>query len=226
MKSLFPNRRLLPVGLILAVVLLTLKQTPLHSVVFQDEKSSSGEAPQTRGAGTRPGKCGGEEIRQKFYALTPPSNILRTVAPNPTLYIYTPAIRDKKAEFWLFEETEQEIIYETRLSLSHAAGILKIAIPNKVTLQPNRQYLWELFVICNPEDRGDDETITGIVERIEIPTPTSDRPLERAEYYAREGIWQQALEILLGLRESNPREWREFLKSADLETYADTPLID
>ncbi|MGK7927155.1 MAG: DUF928 domain-containing protein [Spirulina sp.] len=228
MRSLFPSQHLFRVGLALAILLSGLEQLPAHSVAFQDADPIPGSPPTTRGGGVRPGKCGGEAIRQEFYALTPPSNTLRTIAPHPTLYVYIPAIENKEARFRIIDDSE-EIVYRRTFSfIHHPPGIFKIQVPEDVILKPDVIYQWGFFIRCNPEDELgiDDEAIEGLIQRLELPPPSSDRPLERADYYARKGIWQQAFEILLELRQSHPKEWLEFLESAELETYADYPIVN
>ncbi|MDB9314648.1 DUF928 domain-containing protein [Spirulina sp. CS-785/01] len=227
----------LPLGGLLAVLCLGLSPlstpaTPANSLasLFQDQtqlqnNEEEEKIPPTRGAGTRPGKCGSESIRGEVFPLTPSSNLQTTASPHPSLYLYLPTIENQQATFWVLDETET-IIYETEFTLSNEAGILQIPFPEDVTLDPDTIYKWGFFIHCDPENRELDEAVMGWMTYTEIAPPPSNEPLQQAEYYGQAGIWQQTLELLLQLRNRQPDIWQEFLEAAELGAYRDAPRIN
>ncbi|MBP0018217.1 MAG: DUF928 domain-containing protein [Cyanobacteria bacterium SBLK] len=201
-------------------------QIPARAGGFQDAPPPPGAPPNTRGAGARPGLCGDEPIRQKMFALLPPSNTLRTVSGNPTLYISMPAIQNKALTFEILDDRE-DLVYETTFSLENTpTGILKIEVPEEVNLKPNTIHQWAILIRCNLDNPAVDEEIKGLMQRLEVAPPASGSPLDRANYYGENGIWQQAFEGFWELRDSHRQAWLEFLKSVKLESYADATMIN
>ena len=224
MRSRFGKSSLL-IGLALAALLAAIPQTPVRAG-FQDAAPPAGAPPNTRGAGARPGLCGEEPIRQKIYALVPPSNMLRTTSGNPTLYLHLPAIADQDAIFEVIDENG-ELTYETTFSIQDTpAGIYKIEIPGTVNLKSEAIYEWFLYLSCDRANEQDDELVKGLIQRLDVAASTGGTPLDRANYYAENGIWQQAFEAFWGLRTSNPQAWQAFMESAKLESYVDAELIN
>lgn len=226
MRSPSPGKSSLIVGLAFATLLAAMPQLPARAGGFQDAAPPPGAPPNTRGAGARPGLCGDEPIRQKVFALLPPSNTLRTASENPTLYLSMPAIQNKEVTFEILDDAE-DLIYETTLSLQNSpAGILKIEVPEDVSLKPNVIHQWAILIHCDLDNPAADEEIKGLMQRLEIAPPASGNPLDRANYYAENGVWQQAFEGFWGLRDAHRQAWLEFLKSVKLESYADATIIN
>ncbi|NEO27133.1 MAG: DUF928 domain-containing protein [Kamptonema sp. SIO4C4] len=222
-------------GILLSLMLglspLSAQATPSHSSLVPEQfqkQDDFEEFPPTRGTGTRPGKCGEESIRGEIFPLTPESNILTTADPNPSLYFYLPAIKNKEATFWVLDDTD-EIIYDVNLTLSNNAGILQVELPEELTLTPDTRYKWGFAVHCDPRNLEIDETdeaVTGWLTRTDLEPPTNTEPLQQVEYYRQENVWQEAFEILLQQRERQPQAWADLLESEGLEDYIDAPMID
>ncbi|NET59662.1 MAG: DUF928 domain-containing protein [Symploca sp. SIO2E6] len=107
------------------------------------------------------------------------------------------------------------------------------------SLEVEQLYVWRLSVICNPDNRFDDDYVWGGVERVsmsfELKNQLKDKTKrERLKIYAENGLWFDVLTTLAELREANvedqelDEDWVELLEQAliDLEEISDQPLVD
>ncbi|MCT7990094.1 DUF928 domain-containing protein [Laspinema olomoucense] len=177
---------------------------------------------------------------QALTALVPETTMGLTVEAYPTFFWYLPSTSATGVEFVLMDEKGEKVIYETTFRTKGEAGIVSLNLPENASLPPleiNANYRWYFSIICNPEDRAADVYVQGWIRRIEasaglteqLLATTSD--LERAEVYARNGIWHEAISVLAKLRRSNPnngdiaREWEELITSVQLANVAQVPLV-
>lgn len=207
-----------------------------------------GAPPRTTGTGARKTPCGFKNFDNKqlftdqddssisLTGLTPENNVVTTVAPNPSIYVYIPKTVKKFVEFRIVDIADETVIYETMFPLSNNAGIIKVSTPNTVNLKPGNKYQWQFLVMCDPQDREADEMLEGWIQRT-ILTPEQkkriDRSLpkswEQAQIYAEYGVWYESMNILADLRDRNSlgkKLWTELLTSVKLEEIAQSPLID
>lgn len=195
----------------------------LISVEFPSgpQRASSGK---TRGGGSR-GVC--DLSQSKLIALMPGDNVATTVADHPKFFVYVPEHEVKSAEFEITDKSGNSI-YSTKLDISETSGIVKLALPKKVSLTTNKEYTWTFAMICDEWDRSGDKYIEGIVKKVEISSDLENSlkdatPLEQAEIYAKAKIWNETIATVAELRNSNPKEWEELLKSVGLDEIASEP---
>ena len=184
----------------------------------------------TAGGGVRGDKTSCSAGETPLTALMPArDNIGKTVAANPTFFVYVPQTTATKAEFILVDDRWHEV-YETTVELPESPGVIKLSIPETApALEIDRNYKWQFAIICDPQDRFSDEWIEGEIRRIPLDSQLKtaiDRadPFRRAQLYANARIWNDTLSILAELRESHQREWEEFLQSVGLDAIASAPL--
>ncbi len=162
-----------------------------------------GAPGRTGGAGKRgPISCLKDGI--PLTAVTPINNGVKTLLPNPTLYVYVPETRASSAEFIVVDENGDEI-YDTTLALKNTPGIVSVSLPDKVTLTPGKVYTWHFAVVCNPINRDRDEFVRGLI----LPT-TIDLISEEMRQKTGGELTPQQKEML------NPSEFRKNL--AQLKT--------
>jgi Domain of Unknown Function (DUF928) len=182
-------------------------------------------APQrTTGPASRRESCSSQQQTIPLTAITPTNNVVKTIAANPSIYIYVPALTDKQAIFNVIDQQAEEVVYRTTISLNNSPGILKLSLPATVQLRPNKTYEWGFFIQCDPNDPIADEGIQGWIERTALSTDkeseiqqSKQSPLKQAQLYVEAGVWQEAIAILAELRNSNPVPWTELLESVGLE---------
>lgn len=218
------------------------------SVIFQppDEKepdNSVGGASRDGG-----GVCSSDENLarssetpiQEFLPLTPQNNYGLTIAERPTFYAYIPQTQAQKV-FVTIRDRSQTTLYETELAIERTGGIVSWSLPNTVPpLEIGQDYEWSMVLICDRIMKPDSPRITSWIKRVEpldIPFHSIDNQsnLELAAFYAQNGIWYDALNLLANLRHDsgdNPtnyqEQWQQFLSQefVGLEAMIDRPLLE
>lgn len=182
--------------------------------------------------------------RKSLAALLPDTNLGLVVAEQPTFFWFMPNVETPEPaviEFVLSATDSSGLdidppLYNTRFSAQGLSGISNLTVPaDRPSLEVGRDYRWSLSIICNPEDRSQDEEVSGWIRRI-APDPALATKLEKAdptEYpaiYAEAGLWFDALRYLAALRRQSNNDttltsdWSSLLKAVGLVQVADKPL--
>lgn len=214
--------------------LLTLSLASFPELVFAGESNTArlGLPGRRVGGGTR-GDCNFGE--KTLTALIPKNNLGLTVAANPKFFFYIPQTTDsQEVEFVLSDETESEV-YEKTFKTTGTSGVISIKLPDSAPLQVDKKYRWYLSVICNAQDRSNDVSIDGWIQRVQ-PSPTlaselpKVAPATRAARYAAGSIWHEALTTLAEQLRERPQDstvaaqWAKLLQSVGLDNIAQEPL--
>lgn len=224
-----------------------LSTDPTHSPSAQGYSSLISQAravrfptvgtPSRRGGAAVRGSC--EFAKEKPVPLLPTTEPVLTAAEYPTFFVDLPKSSAKEAELRLFSANQEQIIYETTVTLSNQPGIVSFSLPADGTLPPlevGKNYYWQLTVICDSQDREKNMLVEGSVQRVELnPNLVNELkkapPREHPAIYAEAGIWYDAITSLAQLRRSSPNDstiaadWTELLKSVGLDAVAQKPLI-
>ena len=204
----------------------------------------------TTGGGAR-GSCNPEVDRQekkKLTALIPrkinqDGNVIilagTTSLTQPTFFLYVPENNSKEKELAEFRVNEivneksglsyqsEKNFYSADIEISnYSDSIVKLALPQNVNLEANKEYTWSFNIICDAEDRSVDASVEGSIKKVEISSELENQlknvsPLERAKIYAEAKIWHETIYAVAEVRENNPGEWEELLKSVGLEDFVD-----
>ncbi len=197
-----------------------------------------GAPPSTLGGASRGSVCGG------IVSLMPATNLGLTVSGHPSFHWYLPETEARRGEFLLLyeEKTEtgiQEVsIYETWFEVPEEPGIISLKLPEDIPeLESGKLYHWYLALRCNPARPEEDAVVEGWVERVEPEAELTQKldkakPIEQANAYAENGIWQDSITVLANLmRSPSPSNaardsWNTLLGSVGLEEIAAQPTID
>lgn len=141
----------------------------------------------------------------QVIALTPESNLSRTVMDRPDFWFVLPAINtDRSIEFSVMNRDE-EIVYRQTLQPTGKAGLAAIALPETAPeLDENQIYKWHLSVICDPTNRATDLVVWGWIERTAIE-PSFQQKIaqansqERLALYEELTVWNDRLTALSDL---------------------------
>ncbi len=170
-------------------------------------------------------------------ALTPVDNVVTTVSGNPSLFWYVPQTSARIATFTLFDN-QRNRLYRTLLPLKSRSGVMKLSLPSTVSLEPGKNYRWQLTLICNPARLEQDVLVEGTIQRTQLSSEQEEelaqakQSLEKAQVYADAQVWQETIAILEQLRREQPNNsmvaanWKELLESVDLKAIADQPLLN
>ncbi|HEY9810077.1 MAG TPA: DUF928 domain-containing protein [Halomicronema sp.] len=178
---------------------------------------------------------GGEMKGPPITALLPQQNFGLTYAEYPTFFIYIPA-GGLGGQLILQDEAGNDV-QEIDVNLKQKAGVIGVNLSkSRPGLEIGKNYRWFFVLVCTPEKRENDRIVTGWVKRTTIDSDLKTKldkanPLEKADLYAKNGIWFEALSTLAKIRLDNPKndefikQWKEFLKSGGLQNIAAMPLI-
>lgn len=192
------------------------------------------QAPGNREGGATRGSCPMEGT-QRLTALMPEGSSGRTISAYPTLYFYIPTHAEHKAELILRDMASGQSLYRHTVTVAQTPGVVAIPLPPaQAPLETDRLYQWQFRLICDPNDRERDLTVTGVVQRVE-PSPILSQQLATAPptrkplLFDQAGIWYEALQSIVELRHSDPSlatsQWVTLLQEVGLAPIAQKPLV-
>ncbi|MEA5575195.1 DUF928 domain-containing protein [Anabaena sp. UHCC 0451] len=189
--------------------------------------------PKRTGAGGRRGNsCLITKTGQPSLTALMPTwdNHERTAVKNPMLYVYVPKTTTKTGEFVVIDDEGNEV-YQNNFIPPSEPGIVQISIPTSASLKTGKKYFWYFTLICNPEDRSQDEYTSGSLERTQLGSLLNSdlkqiAPLKRAEIYAKNKIWYETISNIASLRNENPEIWTDLLTSVGLEEFTTIPFVE
>ncbi|WP_017301779.1 DUF928 domain-containing protein [Nodosilinea nodulosa] len=162
-------------------------------------------------------------------ALSPITKPGLTLATHPTFLVYVPTTNAESAEFSLRNQAGQGL-YRTTVPLPTTPAIVSISLPDQTAaLAVGKTYTWTFAIICDPNDRLEDQFVTGTVQRLDLD-PARAAQLEQASasdrlaLYEQDGVWYDALALLAELRRTDPEDtslattWHELLQSGGIDT--------
>lgn len=214
---------------------------------------SRGLPGRREGGGTR-GGC--VTHQPSLTALTPQTGYGLTTRSHPTWFWYVPPTTAQSAEFVLFDQEDNEI-YTQAIELTGDAGIIQLTLPDSNTsasntpnsnapdpatsdsaagLEVGQNYHWYFALICDAEDRSGDVTTEGWIQRIEPDAALTTKleaatAIERPSIYAASGVWYDAIDEVVELRQTEPRQggvqtqWQNLLKSVELQSLSNSPFL-
>jgi hypothetical protein len=162
-------------------------------------------------------------------ALSPTTTTGLSLAERPTFLVYVPSTSAENAEFSLRSQ-EGRGVYRTTVSLTDTPNLISIPLPDQIApLEIGRLYVWSFAIICNPDNRLEDQFVTGSIQRIELNPDRLSQieqspPAQRIALYQEDGIWYDALTLLFELKRSQPHDpsinttWSEFLQSGGIDS--------
>ncbi|MFN4066566.1 MAG: DUF928 domain-containing protein [Thermosynechococcus sp.] len=162
--------------------------------------------------------------------LVPASNIGLTAANRPTFYWYLPANNYQALEFALFQTLAngtQVQIYRQQFPMANRPRLDSITLAGDVPpLQEGVDYRWTVSLICNSSDPDPSQIrfVEGWVQRVALPKTLEKQlhqasSLQRYDLLASNGLWYDALDALVKLRQAQPNDpkintlWRELMTS-------------
>ncbi len=153
-----------------------------------------------------------------------------TISAHPDLFIFVPENTAKQGQFIMVDEQGTDVYIET-FDLRNQPEIVQVSLPETIALEVGQTYDWKFVVLCSATDPNQVEFVEGKITRTELSEDlktqieAATEPLEQAQLYAQERIWQDTLMIVAKLRQSHTAEWEQLLKSVGLDAIiASAPL--
>ena len=224
-------------ALAIAWILFSVATSPLPLQAQTDSNGDpygSGRNPQREDGGDR--GCSALNIPENKYltALVPARNEALATTQSPTLLFYVPYTSTSpiSAKLSLLDENENDVVEPMLVTLSGTPGIIRLRLPKP--LETKKLYHWAFAVICDRNDTAKDRVVHGWIQHVE-PSPAlisqlkeKASPRERAELYAKEGFFLDALALLAEIRYTDPQantDWSSLLQSLQLEKIAPEQII-
>ncbi|MDJ0635341.1 MAG: DUF928 domain-containing protein [Xenococcaceae cyanobacterium MO_188.B29] len=240
------NKLVSIISLIIFNLLLTSVATANIAPVILFQPPPEEEQPEsTEGAASRQHQqCTPDFVKsqQKRYttpnlnltAIVPDSNYGLTVAERPNFWVYLPKTSAKQAILSIREEGKIPH-WQQSIPLTREAGIIGITLSKDApTLEVGKSYQWALVLVCGNKPNPNDPVVAAWIKRVDkssamsyqLPSKTK---LEQAAWYAKEGIWYDALSILRDEKTSSLENgndtWAKYLRSGGLDKIANEPIV-
>ncbi len=234
------------ISLITFTLLLTSVATANVDPVILFQPPPEEEQPEsTEGAASRQNQqCDRDLVhsQQKEYtphplnltAIVPDSNYGLTVAERPDFWVYLPKTSAKQAILSIREEGKIPH-WQQSIPLTGEAGIMGITLSKDApTLEVGKSYQWALVLVCGDKPNPNDPVVAAWIKRVsESPAMSYQLPsktkLEQAAWYAKEGIWYDALSILIEEKKSSldhhNDNWAKYLRSGGLDRITNEPIV-
>lgn len=153
--------------------------------------------------------------------LVPNGNAVLTTQAQPTLTWYLKSEQVADMEFVLYHPEYADPIYTQKLE--SATGLVEVTLPESAALEVGTSYRWTVFVGC--QSSASSIYTRSFVERVEAHSDldtSAMSSLDQAAFYASQGIWYDALNLLLGAYRQNAQadtlgELRNLLQQANTE---------
>jgi Domain of Unknown Function (DUF928) len=167
---------------------------------------------------------------RKLVAIIPENQLGLTSLARPTLLFYIPTTSAKSLQIKFENDRTGTTFYEKKLTTPTKPGLAKFdfgELKDTPPLELEKTYRWTLTLHCDPQDTSADVNVSGTIRRIELD-PILVRTLEtaslrdRANLYAVNRLWYDAVKALAEARLASPRDtqlgadWAELLKSIGL----------
>ncbi|MEB3338633.1 MAG: DUF928 domain-containing protein [Leptolyngbyaceae bacterium] len=204
---------------------------PAWKVSLQFPPAPNRGAPASTAGGGKRGVSCIPKNQLPLTSLVPINQVGVTTALNPTLFWYVPRTTAKTAELLVVDDQANEL-YRQEFNLPGGAGILKLNLPETVGLKAEKTYNWRFSLVCDPEDRGGNESVKGAFQYVPLSADlqrslaNTKEPLKQAELYAQARIWHETLAVVAELRDEQPQQWEELLRSVGLRAIAKEPFLD
>ena len=172
----------------------------------------------------------------KLIPIVPDDNFALTVSARPNFWIYLPPTSAQQAILSIKEEGVNPH-WQQSVSLTGETGIIGIPLSDDApTLEIGKNYQWAVILVCGKRPNPNDPVVSAWIKRVDESqiskggSLTYSTELEKAADYAQQGIWYDALDILIAEKNSSVDNWNDiwvqYLQSGGLDAIANEPIIN
>lgn len=176
------------------------------------------------GGGTR-GNCAIDS--RSLAALNPASNLGVTASDRPSLYFSVPTAATPYHGQFILHDADENRLYETTL-VAGTEPLIGVHLPANL-VNADQDYHWYFVVACNPRDLSQNVVLEGWLRRVPLtPMPADtalvETQLDLVETYQAQGLWSDAIALMVDLRQAHPdseavqAQWSDLLEALDLAT--------
>lgn len=169
--------------------------------------ASDGRSGSRTGGGSR-SECPSPD--PPLTVLAPSSNLGTTISNHPTLWVYVPYTPSQASvgEFVL-QTAQRDDIMRLPFTLPPSPGLVSVTVPeSEAALLVEEEYLWYFNLYCDPDQNASPIYAQGWIRRLDANDDglIDAFDLRSDQYYARAGIWFDALNELANLRRDRPSD--------------------
>jgi Domain of Unknown Function (DUF928) len=220
------------IKIILCLIIAIAHGFALESPGLSKTPPPSGRPGRTAAGGHR-GQC--PKVAIPLTAIVPLTEAT-TIAPRPTFWFYSPYTDITWPAKFTIQSKGDPITEPISVRLPTKPGIIRVSLPDTVTLEVNQPYEWFFAIDCNPGQTDQPPIeVEGTVRRVNLTATQlakmTKNPRQQVGFYTANGLWLDAVTTLSELRLAAPQdatltaEWQTLLRSLDLEQFAQTPVV-
>lgn len=217
-RAVYAATLLLTVSLVASPVASLANPLAVSAVWAQTYQPPEGDPPSGPyiSNGSRTG-CN-EQLAIPLTALVPTGHVGQTTSTTPSLVWFVPASAPYRIGLSVYRvtgEEDPEFVTQTEYveTGERAPGIASFTLPAaESSLMPGQRYLWEVSLACQPDSPLYDQSFVAEIA-IAAPTPAlttaltaASTPRQKAEIYASEGYWYDALPAALQISDPVERD--------------------
>jgi hypothetical protein len=195
--------------------------------------SDVGRPRRRQGGGSR-GSCLVAD-QPPLTALVPVGSTGYTLARSPSFWFYQPYQLGKGQglEFVIKDSQENLVHSQAIADQDIAAGMIKLSLPESVSLETNQSYEWYVLVRCDATNAERFVFVNGAVRRLERPDLQAQigtiPPTAHANLYLTENLWYDAVDAAATQLQNAPQnndlrqQWTQLLDAVGLSDLAAAP---
>ena len=214
------------------------------TVLFQPPPESEQPEDTESAASRQSGQCFQDllESRQtdslndstKLIPIVPDNNFALTISDRPNFWVYLPETSAQQAILSIKEEGVNPH-WQQSINLTGEAGITGITLSDDApALEIGKNYQWAVILVCGNRPNPNDPVVTSWIKRVDESLVNKganySNELDKAADYARQGVWYDALNILVAQKNASVDNWHDlwiqYLQSGGLENIANEPIIN
>lgn len=206
--------------------------TPALAQSFRPSGPVGAGTSGNREAGATRGSCIRSDQRgyKNLIALRPANDLVQTATAYPSVHAYFPASNAQFAQFALYEDGSDELVYGSLFNITGRPGLVAIDVPDTATVEPLRmgqRYSWQLTLICEVGQPDSYISIDGRFERVSgdgVNQRLQGVPItQQPSIYAEAGLWPEALNSVVKASQVNrttaEQSLENLLRSVGLDSF-------
>ncbi|HLP91403.1 MAG TPA: DUF928 domain-containing protein [Nostocaceae cyanobacterium] len=168
------------------------------TVARAEYKPPRGQRPPTTRTTTTGGRGGCETNGEiSLQLLAPQNHVGQTTSTHPTFAWFVPDSKPLPMEFRLYKyNLNREPQIQQQVQMQSQYGIMTLTLPkNKPGLEVGKRYLWQVIILCNPNQPANDLFAMAEIEVVKMPKRVFLVRNSRTNIniLAAAGLWYDAL---------------------------------
>ena len=171
----------------------------LFQPAYAADQSTLSEFPGRRVGGGSRGEC---MSNATLVALSPQNHLIETTEATPTLYFAMPSFDAPLQLEFVLKNRDGDIIADKLFEAESHGGVTGLDLTDQIEpLKVGENYEWYLSILCNANNRAQDIVVHGWMRRVPSETveivETSAQVSEQVELYQSQGLWHDAIDLLI-----------------------------